>query len=111
MTTRFRVLLVLLVLLGVLASSYAYADAARTQATHRRVAHAAMGGYALSWDVAAGGGTTMTSGSFTLHSTAGQSAVGQMSSAGYQVRSGYWQSFLQRVQEYLLYLPFVSKGP
>lgn len=109
--TRFRVLFVLLVLLGALAGSYAYAEAARAQATHRHLAQAAMGGYALSWDVAAGGGTTMTSGSFTLHSTAGQSAIGQMSSANYGVRSGYWQSFLQQVQEYLLYLPFVSKGP
>lgn len=46
----------------------------------------------LTWDVVeAGGGNTMTSASFVLHSTTGQSAIGsEMSSRSYVLISGYW---------------------
>lgn len=68
---------------------------------------AAPAAYDLSWQVLASGGTTMSSGNYTMLSTAGQPVAGPASSSGYSLLSGYWQSFQAVVQEFFLYFPNV----
>lgn len=61
----------------------------------------------LDWQVIGSGGTTMSSASYTLQSTAGQAVAGPSSSANYSLLSGFWQSFQAAIRE--IFLP-VSIG-
>lgn len=64
--------------------------------------------YQLKWDVVGGGGTEMTSTSYTLMATVGQPAIGEMSSENYNIGSGYWYQFVR----WLTMLPLISRaGP
>jgi hypothetical protein len=64
--------------------------------------------YDLSWHVIAGGGGRMESaGGHTLLGTAGQALVGQMSSSGHSLCSGFWCS---AVEGYRVYLPLVVRN-
>ena len=45
--------------------------------------------YDLSWNVISGGGCEMTSASYAMQSTVGQTAIG-LSSDGYRIEAGYW---------------------
>ncbi|MFO7664038.1 MAG: hypothetical protein R6X18_15795 [Chloroflexota bacterium] len=65
-------------------------------------APAAPTNFDLSWQVLAGGGSTMSSSSFMLMSTTGQPVAGPASSASYSLMSGYWQSFQELVRTILL---------
>lgn len=56
----------------------------------------------LDWQVVASGGTTMSSTSFTLQSTAGQPVAGPSSSSNYTLLSGFWQSFQAAIREIFL---------
>lgn len=62
----------------------------------------------VGWQVIANGGTTMSSPSFTMLSTAGQPATGTSTSSGYQLLSGYWNGFQQFVWDVLL--PIIVDG-
>ena len=62
----------------------------------------AVAAYDISWDVVASGGTTMSSGSYTMLSTSGQPAVGQSAAASYTVQHGYWTNFLAAIEDLLL---------
>ncbi|MFO0838574.1 MAG: hypothetical protein U1D55_08585 [Phycisphaerae bacterium] len=44
----------------------------------------------LSWNAVAGGGGTLSGGSFSVTATIGQPAVGEMSGGGFTVRAGFW---------------------
>ena len=46
--------------------------------------------YDLSWHAIAGGGGKMESAQHTLHGTAGQASIGQMSSGSHTLCSGFW---------------------
>ena len=59
--------------------------------------------YSLFWQVVASGGTPLTSTHYTMRSTAGQAAIGNLSSAHYKLHSGFWYSYIR------LYLPTVKK--
>lgn len=62
----------------------------------------------LTWDVLeAGGGNTMTSASFILHSTTGQGAISnEMSSTAYRLTSGYWAGVSSWAR---LFLPLLKR--
>ena len=45
--------------------------------------------YALNWSVVGSGGCEMTSASYTMQSTVGQTATG-VASDGYMIEAGYW---------------------
>jgi hypothetical protein len=64
--------------------------------------------YDLSWDVIGNGGTTMSSGSFTMMSTTGQAVTGEASSANITLLSGYWQGATDFIREVLL--PIIVKS-
>lgn len=49
------------------------------------------GSYELSWNVLAGGGTMMSSDSYRLYSTMGQSNIGSAESLNYNAHIGFWQ--------------------
>ena len=59
----------------------------------------------LSWNVVANGGTTMSSSSYTLLSTSGQSAAGESSGGSYTLISGYWTDLRTFIAE--IFLPVV----
>ena len=61
----------------------------------------------ITWDVLANGGTTMSSGSYTLLSTAGQLAAGKSASSGYTLLSGYWAGIQEFVTE--VFLPVILR--
>ena len=58
--------------------------------------------YDLSWDVIASGGTTMSSSSYSMLSTSGQSVVGEASSSSNTLLSGYWHGVSNFIYEVLL---------
>jgi hypothetical protein len=60
--------------------------------------------YDLYWDVIGNGGTSMSSSSYIMDSTTGQSVTGESSSTSYTLRSGYWQDFF-----YKTLLPIIMK--
>ena len=45
--------------------------------------------YALNWSVVGSGGCEMTSASYAMQSTVGQTAIGPLGN-GYRIESGYW---------------------
>jgi ABC-type nitrate/sulfonate/bicarbonate transport system permease component len=56
--------------------------------------------FGLTWDVVASGGTSMSSAHYIMQSTAGQGVVGQSSSVGFGLHSGYWygiRNYINRV--------------
>lgn len=71
--------------------------------------------YDLSWHVLTSGGREgMTSGSYTVHGTLGQFAIGPAASRGTSVGSGYWSGVRRAAGVpvstlYRIYLPFVCK--
>lgn len=110
---RQKLLLILTVLavlmtstIAIAAANYYQAKAERT-AMYQRVAQAGMGGtYAISWNVVGGGGNTMSSASYTLSSTTGQTVIGTSGSASYTLHQGFWQNI---VREFLNFLPLILK--
>ena len=63
--------------------------------------------YDLSWHVIGGGGDKMTSAGHTLQGTTGQALVGEMSSGGYDLCSGFWCG---AEAEYRVYLPLALRN-
>lgn len=63
--------------------------------------------FSYTWDVVGSGGTTMTSTSYTVLSTTGQPVVGETSSAGYTLQSGYWAGVKEWI--YRIFLPLVLR--
>ena len=63
--------------------------------------------FAITWDVIANGGTTMSSTSYTLVSTSGQAYVGETSSANYSLYSGFWSYWVSYVRD--VFLPLILK--
>ncbi len=59
----------------------------------------------LSWNVVANGGATMSSASYTIMATAGQPAVGEMSSANHSLLAGYWTGLVSYLEE--IFLPLI----
>jgi ABC-type nitrate/sulfonate/bicarbonate transport system permease component len=64
--------------------------------------------YAITWDVVANGGTTMTSSSYTLLSTTGQAVAGEATGTNYSLLSGYWQGIREFL--YKIFLPIIQRG-
>ncbi|CAG0937572.1 hypothetical protein TFLX_06513 [Thermoflexales bacterium] len=66
------------------------------------------GGYDLSWNVVAGGGTTFSTGEdYTLGATIGQAAANSLSGGGYTLNGGFWNGTMA---SYNIYLPIVLRG-
>jgi hypothetical protein len=67
-------------------------------------------GYAISWWTIDNGGATTpsTGGGFSLSGTIGQSDAGKMSSGGFGLAGGFWQSGVV-AGEHRLYLPVVLR--
>jgi hypothetical protein len=65
------------------------------------------GGYDLTWNTIASGGTTFsTGGGYELGGTAGQPGTGTFSGGGYALNAGFWNG----VNTFLkLFLPFVAR--
>ena len=61
--------------------------------------------YGLEWYVLSGGLGEMSSASYRLNSTVGQTMAGEFSGTNYNLYAGYWQIFLRRV-----YLPLVLRN-
>jgi len=59
----------------------------------------------LSWNVLANGGTTMSSASYTLHSTSGQPIAGESAGSSYTLISGYWTDLRTFISE--IFVPAV----
>lgn len=64
--------------------------------------------FSFTWDVVGSGGTTMSSASYTVLSTSGQAVVGETSSTGYTLQSGYWTGIKEWI--YKIFLPLVMKN-
>ena len=64
---------------------------------------------ALSWQVIASGGQTMSSSSYTMMSTAGQPVAGAAEGANHTLLSGFWYGFQETVRRLLL--PFITGSP
>ena len=54
------------------------------------LAQAAGGPYAISRSAIAGGGATLSGGSFQMSGTLGQPATAEIAAAGYRVYDGFW---------------------
>ena len=61
--------------------------------------------YAVEWNVLSGALGEMSSSSYRLNATVGQTMAGWFSGPSYEVHAGYWQTFIYRV-----YLPVVLKN-
>jgi hypothetical protein len=61
----------------------------------------------LTWNVVANGGATMSSASYTLLSTSGQPAAGEIAGSSYSLISGYWADLRTFLQE--IFLPTVRR--
>lgn len=64
--------------------------------------------FSFTWDVVGSGGTTMSSASYTVLSTSGQAAVGETSSTGFTLQSGYWAGIKEWIYE--IFLPLLMKN-
>jgi hypothetical protein len=116
--TKFTMVAVALLLL--ISSTLAIATANYYEAKvqrdilYRQVTAAALnangGNYGITWDVAGGGGSQMSSTSYRLHSTVGQAAIGNLSSASYEVHSGFWQLFDSLYKSFLPLILNESSG-
>ena len=62
----------------------------------------------LSWNAVANGGTTMSSASYTLLSTAGQPLAGESAGSSYTLLRGYWADLRSFIWE--IFLPTISSG-
>ena len=71
-------------------------------------AFAGGGGIWMPRSVIGGGGGRVQSGDFVLHGTVGQMAVGSISNASYDLRSGFWFVPLSDAQ-YHVYLPLLMR--
>ena len=64
----------------------------------------------LSWWKVAGGGDTLSNGSYSLSGTVGQAEVGAaLENNGYTLVGGYWYGAGEEVERYELYLPSVIR--
>jgi hypothetical protein len=61
--------------------------------------------HAVEWNVLSGALGQMSSSSYRLNATVGQTMTGWFSGASYEVHAGYWQNFIHRV-----YLPLVLRS-
>ena len=61
--------------------------------------------FGLDWNVAAGGGSTITSSHYRLSSTIGQPVIGNFSSPSFAHHAGYWQQWVYR-----LFLPAAQRN-
>jgi hypothetical protein len=65
------------------------------------------GGYNLTWNTIAGGGSTFsTGGGYTLGGTAGQPGAGTLTGGGYTLSGGFWAG----IPAYATYLPILLKS-
>ncbi|MGQ9517945.1 MAG: hypothetical protein ACUVWB_10565 [Anaerolineae bacterium] len=69
----------------------------------------ALADFDLNWHVIAGGGGQATSAGFRIAGTVGQPAVGAMSSAGFQLGSGFWFEGGAEPTLFKRYLPLILK--
>jgi hypothetical protein len=69
-------------------------------------------GHDLSWHVlSAGGGEGMTSGTYTVHGTVSQLAIGPALGSQNSVESGYWHGVLSQMEEgFYIHLPLVMRA-
>lgn len=67
--------------------------------------------YALDWVIplTSGGGGPAASSSYAVHYSVGQTYVGEMASTSYGIHLGFWQEFIQSIQNLLIWLPVVTK--
>ena len=63
--------------------------------------------YQINWDVSAGGGATMSSLSYTMMSTIGQSVAGEMGNSNYTLQNGFWYGVFRAFK---IFLPLIVKG-
>jgi hypothetical protein len=70
------------------------------------LALAQAGSYAVTWSTIAGGGGISGAGTFAIHGTSGQAALGQMSDGTYSLTGGFWASDMG---VYRSYLPIILK--
>ncbi len=67
--------------------------------------------YGIPWDVVGRGGDEMSSGSYAIRGTAGQSIIGPGTSDSYVLGAGYWYGFRGvYLGGYGIYLPLVIRG-
>jgi uncharacterized membrane protein len=67
--------------------------------------------YGLVWHVVAGGGGEMSSASYRLNSTLGQTVSGEFSNTNYRLQvAGYWQMFAAGPGEGDVYLPIILRN-
>lgn len=91
-STRITVVIVALCLLLSSTLAIATANYYQVKAEREALARALSGGsYDLSWNVLAGGGNVMSSDSYRLYSTIGQSNIGSVESLNYDAHIGFWQ--------------------
>ena len=65
------------------------------------------GGYDLTWNVVAGGGTISTGGVYRLGGTAGQHEAGVLTGGAYTLVGGFWSGVTTR---WKVYLPLIFIG-
>lgn len=95
--TRITILMVALCLLLTSTLAIATANYYQVKAERETLTRALLGGsYNLSWNVLAGGGTMMSSDSYRMYSTSGQSAIGSVESLNYDAHIGFWQQAIVR---------------
>ena len=62
------------------------------------------------WTIDNGGGTSRsTDGSFVLSGTIGQPEMGSTSDGAYEIRGGFWQSFVAFLEEFWVFVPVVFR--
>jgi hypothetical protein len=68
--------------------------------------------FSLVWRVIPGGGGHSSSADYVLDGSAGQPAVGGLSSAGYRLGAGYWQAIAAPSPPpgYEIHVPIILKG-
>ena len=93
----------LVLLIGVLS----FASRPVTAAPPASVPMASSPSYQLNWEVVSNGGATMTSTTYTMYSTTGQTAVNNMSGSSYTVENGFWHGIFQGL--YKLFVPMIQK--
>lgn len=91
-STRITVVIIALCLLLSSTLAIATANYYQVKAEREALARTLIGGsYNLSWNVLAGGGNAMSSDSYRLYSTMGQSNIGSVESLNYDAHIGFWQ--------------------
>jgi hypothetical protein len=66
--------------------------------------------YAIDWDVMGGGGGSISSTSYAMNSTIGQTAIGPADSTNHDLGAGYWYGVIIQIGPLEIYLPLTLKN-